>query len=211
MARLTTTSFAILGYLAARSWSAYELTKQMRGALRLSFVRTEARLYAEPKNLVERGLATVEEEHVNGRRRTVYTITEEGRQELRAWFEREPTPPTHEFEALLKTGLAEYGTREAMLANLAATEAQALEIIRSGWEELGPYLERVGANPERLHNLFIYGKFFNDYTALLVNWSRWARGQIAARPEKWPLDAEERILAFLNPDNLAATEPQLPG
>src|SRR5882757_1123831 len=200
VARLTPTSFAILGYLASRPWSAYELTKQMRDALRLAWTRTEASIYGEPKNLVQRGLATAAEEENEGRRRTVYTITEEGRAELRAWFDRDSAPPVHEFEALLKVGFAENADRAATIADLERTEAQARAVITDAWAAYPRYLERAGTNPERLHNLFIYGKFINDYTALIVSWAQWAREQIAARPEQWPKGAEARILAFTTPD-----------
>jgi PadR family transcriptional regulator AphA len=210
MARLTSTSFSILGYLAARPWSAYELTKQIRESLRLSWTRTEARLYQEPKNLVERGLATSYDEEHKGRHRTVYSITDEGREELRAWLGRESAPPVHECEALLKICLAEFGTRAAMIADLTRTEAQAEEILASAWAAFGPYIERVGSNPERLHNLVLYGKFVNDYTALMVSWSRWAREQIAARPDNWSPDAEQKIMEFITPENLALRYPDLP-
>ena len=50
---LTTTSYAILGLLSVRSWSAYELTDQMKRGLRYTWPRTETRIYQEPKHLVE--------------------------------------------------------------------------------------------------------------------------------------------------------------
>ena len=56
--RPTPTSHAILGLLAIRSWSTYELTQQMHRSLRRFWPRAESKLYEEPKKLVELGWAT---------------------------------------------------------------------------------------------------------------------------------------------------------
>lgn len=59
---LTTTSFAILGLLAIQPWSTYELAQLMRRSLQFVWPRAESNLYAEPKRLVDAGLATAEVE-----------------------------------------------------------------------------------------------------------------------------------------------------
>jgi PadR family transcriptional regulator AphA len=45
---LTTTSYAILGLLAIKPWSTYELAAQMRRNLHYFWPRAESNLYAEP-------------------------------------------------------------------------------------------------------------------------------------------------------------------
>ena len=57
---LTTTSYAILGLLRLRSWTSYELAKQVQKSLGWFWPRAERKLYDEPKNLVALGLATAE-------------------------------------------------------------------------------------------------------------------------------------------------------
>ena len=88
--RLTTTSYAILGLLAVRSWSTYELTQQMDRSLGRFWPLAKSKLYEEPRKLVALGYASSASEHVGRRPRTVYTITEQGRAELARWqrFER---------------------------------------------------------------------------------------------------------------------------
>ena len=54
---LTTTSYAILGLLAVRPWSTYELAAQMRRNLHYFWPRAESNVYAEPKRLVAGGFA----------------------------------------------------------------------------------------------------------------------------------------------------------
>jgi len=87
MAKLTTTSYAILSLLAAKPWNAAELVDYMqKSALRFYWPRAGSGVYAEPKKLVEKGLATSRTELVRRRERSVYRITAKGRRELRKWL-----------------------------------------------------------------------------------------------------------------------------
>src|SRR6186997_1199598 len=95
---LTTTSFAILGLLAIRPWATYDLAKLMRRSLHFFWPRAESNLYAEPKRLVEAGLAEVQEEWTGDRRRTVYSITDAGREALGTWLAGESAAPRLESE-----------------------------------------------------------------------------------------------------------------
>lgn len=192
----------MLSFLAMRSWPAYELNREIRASLRLCWPRTERRIYQEPKNLVAHGLASATTETMNRRSRTIYSITDNGRAELAAWLERPTAPPLHEFEGLLRTGFAEFGTREALLANLEKAERDALELLRAAWREYPGYLEAVGVNPERLRNLALYAKYLVEYTRLIVSWSRLARADVLARPVEWPDDEVPRQLAMFTPQML---------
>ena len=57
----STTSHAILSLLAIQPWATYDLAKLMRRSLHFFWPRAESNLYAEPKRLVEAGLAEVQE------------------------------------------------------------------------------------------------------------------------------------------------------
>ena len=78
MRKLSTTSFAILGLLAVRPWSTYELTQQVRKSLGRWWSKSERLLYNQPKILVEHGFAIATTETVGRRARTVYEITPAG-------------------------------------------------------------------------------------------------------------------------------------
>ena len=52
------------------------MTQQATRSLRFAWPKSERLLYAEPKKLVEHGMATAHEESVGERSRTVYTITD---------------------------------------------------------------------------------------------------------------------------------------
>ena len=81
----TTTSYAVLGLLSVRSWTTYELAKQVQRSLNWFWPRAERKLYDEPKRLVAQGLATASQEATGQRPRTVYSITDDGRRALRQW------------------------------------------------------------------------------------------------------------------------------
>lgn len=182
MRKLTATSYAILGLLALRPWSAYELTKQVRRSLRFCWPRAETRLYQEPKNLVEHGLVKATTTASGRRSRTEYAITAKGRKALRAWLGEPSAPPRLESEALLRLFFAEHGTKEDLLATLAEVEAQALAQREQAVAQATEYLAGSAPFPERLHILGLVGRFTLDHTALLAEWARWARAEV----ERWP-------------------------
>src|SRR4249920_809741 len=115
---LTTTSYAILGLLRLRSWTSYELAKQVQRSLGWFWPRAERKLYDEPKRLVAAGLATSVNEMTGARPRTVYTISDDGRAALRRWLGEPAAPPTLEFEGLVKVFFSDGGSLEQLRATL---------------------------------------------------------------------------------------------
>src|SRR5215470_549265 len=99
---LTTTSYAVLGLLAVRPWSSYELTQQMDRSLGRLWPRAVSKLYEEPKKLTSHGLAHATTEQNGQRTRTIYTITPQGRSALAEWLGQPGEGPALEFEQLLK-------------------------------------------------------------------------------------------------------------
>src|SRR5215472_10336383 len=83
---LTTTSYAVLGLLAIKPWSSYELTQQMDRSLGRVWPRAVSKLYEEPKKLAAHGLAHSTAERNGRRTRTVYAITADGRAALADWL-----------------------------------------------------------------------------------------------------------------------------
>jgi DNA-binding PadR family transcriptional regulator len=128
----STTRAAILGQLALREWSAYELTRSMRRSVRWFWPRAESVVYAEAKRLVGEGLATARAQAGTGpakRGRTVYTITAAGHAALAEWLATEPGTFAMQHEALLRVHLARFGTREDLLASIAWARGVADELL----------------------------------------------------------------------------------
>jgi len=179
---LTPTSYAILGLLALRPWTTYELAQQMDRALGRFWPRAESRIYEEPKKLVAHGLARATTEMVGKRRRTIYAITAKGRRALEQWV---PTPgggPVVEFEQLIKVFFAEHATKADLLATLAGTQAWSAEQLGASAGVPKAYLAGDGPFPERLPWIVLVGQFLTDYYLMVEHWAEWAHGVV----ETWP-------------------------
>ena len=180
---LTTTSYAILGLLAVQPWSTYELTRQMDRSVGRIWPRAQSKLYEEPKKLVAHGLAEASTELVGRRPRTVYAITPAGRAALAGWLAEPGEGPVLEFEQLLKITYAEHGTRDDVLATLAAARAWAVERNVENRATARAYLAGEGPFPRRLAHTVLVGAFLTDFYALVARWSEWAATVAAAWPE----------------------------
>lgn len=180
---LTTTSYAILGLLNIKPWSAYELTRQAQRSLRYVWQKSESHLYAEPKRLVGLGLARVTEASAGPvRTRQVYRITAAGRRALRRWLETEPAPPQVEFEAVLRVFYADATDKDAMLSTLARTRDDLQQRYAEGMALAETWLEGEAPFPERLHISALVAAFSRDLLALMIDWSEFAQHEI----EQWP-------------------------
>jgi PadR family transcriptional regulator, regulatory protein AphA len=178
---LTTTSYAILGLLAIRPWSTYELARQMRRNLHYFWPRAESNLYAEPKRLVEGGFAQARSQPVGKRRRTVYSITPKGRRALERWVGEPAAESRLESETLVKMMFAPYGSKEDLLAHLRRF-LHELEIkqqqLRTIFQE---YLAGEDPFPERAHINVVCYRLVWDYTETAASWAAWAIDQV----EQW--------------------------
>jgi PadR family transcriptional regulator AphA len=196
MRDLTTTSYAILGLLTLQPWSAYELAKQMKRSLRFCWPRAESAVYEEPKNLVAHGLAKSRRQRSGVRTRTVYSITEEGREAFGRWMGQPSAPPQLESEALVRVMFAEQGTKEDLLGALRSLQDHAHQLQRSMAERAVEYFETGGPFPERLHIIGMAGKFVVDYSRMLEGWARWAESQLDRWPDFGPLPPETATEEF---------------
>jgi DNA-binding PadR family transcriptional regulator len=186
-APLTSTSYAILGLLAIKPWTTYELAQQMQRALGQFWPRAESKLYEEPKKLVAHGLARATSEMVGKRPRTVYSITPKGRRALAAWV---PTPgdgPVLEFEQLIKVFFAEHGTRSDLLATIAGVRAWSDRRFAESVDIPQGYLDGTGPFPERLPWLLLSGQFLTEFFLAVERWADWATGIV----ETWPEDLSQ--------------------
>src|SRR5688572_27120482 len=160
---LTTTSYSILGLLAVKPWSTYELTKQMDRSLGRMWPRATSKLYEEPKKLVEHGLARADDERVGKRSRRVYTITAKGRRALAAWLREPGEGPVLEFEQLLKVFFSDSGSRDDTLATLDAARRWAQANSATSAAVGRQYLDGAGPFPEREPQRALAAAFLTDF------------------------------------------------
>jgi len=178
---LTTTSYAVLGLLAVRPWSTYELAKQMARNLRFFWPRAESNIYAEPKRLVEDGLAESRSQPVGRRRRTVYTIKPAGRRVLEQWLAEPAAPSRLESETLVKLMFANYGTKEALLEHLRQYRDQVAEKQSTLETIFGEYRRGEDPFPERLHINIVAYRLLWEMAQAETTWANWAFTEV----ERW--------------------------
>lgn len=178
MAELTTTSYAILGLLALRDHTTYELTKQMQRTIGYIWPRAERKLYDEPKRLVAAGYAEAVQDLVGRRRRTTYSITPAGREALARWLGTEPAPPALEFEGMLRVLFADQGGIDQLRHSLQAIATEAAARRAHFADMATGILATGGEYPHRAHVNALGMRFMTAYFEQITAWSDWALGEI---------------------------------
>jgi DNA-binding PadR family transcriptional regulator len=211
--RPTTSSYALLGLLSLRPWSAYELAQQATRSLRYTHPRSESHLYEEAKRLLQLGWATTRTEHNGRRKRTVYEITDDGRRALQDWFATPPRDPQLEFETLLRLLFADQTDTATLDRCLEETAERARALLDDGIERLlRPYVvdDPDTPFPERRHIVALLAAFVADYLRLLERWSKFARDEIADWPGTADLGMTQRTREILDAvlDGRSALDPR---
>jgi PadR family transcriptional regulator AphA len=192
-------TYGLLGMLATRPMTGYELTSQVRRSLRFVWPVSEGHLYREQKKLVTLGWATVATEPAGRRTRQRYAITRAGRAALRAWLATEPEEPHLQIEGVLRAFYADSGSSEALAASMRSTAASATAMLAELHGFVDEYLAEGGPldmlevrtssrtfrgrdmHPERLHSvalaldvttqlLGVVEEFFTSAATEINNW-----------------------------------------
>lgn len=102
---MITLSYALLGLLARKPLSGYDLAQQMKKRVGLMWSALPSQIYPELARLEGQGLVMhqVVEQHDYRPDKKVYHITETGRAALRAWVTAPTAPSSLRDEFLLKT------------------------------------------------------------------------------------------------------------
>jgi PadR family transcriptional regulator AphA len=143
---LPVTTWAILGMLTFGAKSGYDLSKMVEQSIGHFFSPAKSQIYSELRRLVTLGFADVE--HVNQTVRPnkrLYSITPEGRRELREWLETsEVEPDSMRSPFLLKMFFGALISREVLIGQVkqaheqAQMELKVLEDLETG----------ISGNPE---------------------------------------------------------------
>jgi DNA-binding PadR family transcriptional regulator len=120
MESLSSTAYVILGMIREQPRSGYEIKALVDGTTRFFWAASYGQIYPELKRLAEQGLVVGSDAPTGGRRRTVYEITADGEEELKAWLRRPPETYEMREEGLLKLFFA-----------AALEPSEAVEILRS--------------------------------------------------------------------------------
>jgi PadR family transcriptional regulator, regulatory protein AphA len=170
--------YALLGLLARKSLSGYELTGQIKGRVAPFWSTTHSQVYPELSRLEDEGLVAhrLVEQSVRPDKK-VYSITAEGQEALKEWVTSPVEPRTTRDELVLRAHNAWVADpREA--AALFREHGRLHEERLSDYEEKREWMEREWGEDVRRAN----SPRFGSYAALLrgmihergyVEWCRW--------------------------------------
>jgi DNA-binding PadR family transcriptional regulator len=133
---LSATGKVILGMLAARPRSGYEIKQLVDNSARFFWAASYGQIYPELKRLEGEGLVTARDSAQGNRQRTTYTLTAKGRRAAKAWIDGPPQVFELRDEGLLQLFFAgsiepartpEIARERAARAAASAAELRALE------------------------------------------------------------------------------------
>jgi DNA-binding PadR family transcriptional regulator len=175
---LSPTSFALLGLLAIRSWTTYELAHQVKRSLRFFLARAERHIYTEAKRLADAGLAQAQVAFTGKRRSTTYSITPAGRKALASWLRTPPAPPVLEAEVLVRAFFADNGRQSDLVSALEVSRQQAVAAQQDLGAMARARLDGEAPFPERMAVGALAMRFVVDFHRLLEEWAIWAASQV---------------------------------
>src|SRR5579859_769807 len=182
MSEISATTAAILGQLAWREQSTYELAKAMGRNLHFFWPRAESHTYREIKRVVSDGLATAHRGSTGRRPRTTYRITPKGKQALHRWLASRSGGISLENEPLLRIFLGSHATTKTeLLQALDAAQDHAAQIFTVATQVADEYLDHRHEFQDQVHlRAFIFDYLWNS-ALFTQQWARRARAEI----ERW--------------------------
>ncbi len=142
---LNPTAYVVLGMLRHGPRTGYEIKAVVDHSTRFFWAASYGQIYPELRRLEQAALVEGRSEPRGGRRRTVYSLTEAGRAELKTWLERGVEVLEYRDEGLLKLFFAtvdpgraadilaaKQRLHEEKIAALRAVEAKTLSTKAEG-------------------------------------------------------------------------------
>lgn len=173
--RLTTTSFAVLGMIAARPATAYELAKRMGTNFEYFWPAARSHLHTEVKKLAALGLVDGRASAIGNRRRTTYTVTEAGGRSLSEWLARPPQTFRLEMEGLVRLYLAGLGTLGDLRQVIDSMAVEAETMLRIADAVIPAYLSgTTGGLPidvDAIHLRSLLVDFLVSFADLTRRWA----------------------------------------
>jgi PadR family transcriptional regulator, regulatory protein AphA len=168
---LSATAKVILGMLAMKPRSGYEIKSLVDNSTRYFWAASYGQIYPELRRLAEQGLIEGTDSPTGGRQRTVYRLTKAGKDALREWHELPPQVFERRDEGLLKLFFAgavaperaaEIARQYSELATETARELRQVEAEAEGKDSAAYTVLRFGIE----HNEWVADWFGRHAVAL---------------------------------------------
>jgi PadR family transcriptional regulator AphA len=167
---LNATQKAILGFIAARPRSGYEIKQLVDFSTQYFWAASYGRIYPELKRLEEHGLIKGADGSKGARTRTVFALTAKGREAAAEWISTPPEVYELRDEGLLKLFFAdtldparapEVAREHAARSATIAAELRGLqEAMAAGIDQAPEYTEDAGSD-----SVLAFGIAINEFTA----------------------------------------------
>ncbi|HEU4707290.1 MAG TPA: PadR family transcriptional regulator [Solirubrobacterales bacterium] len=174
---LSPTAYVILGMVRKEPRSGYEIKALVDNSTRFFWAASYGQIYPELKRLAEAGLIVGSDSPTGGRRRTVYEITADGEEELRAWLRQPPQTFETRDEGLLKLFFAGALPREEAVQILRAMRAQRLA-ANARLREIAEMKGEMEPFPEVVLRAGL------EFTQWFASWCERMEKEILAAPEE---------------------------
>jgi DNA-binding PadR family transcriptional regulator len=171
---LSATAYVILGMLRKEPRSGYEIKALVDNSTRFFWAASYSQIYPELKRLSEAGLIVGSEQPTGGRKRTVYEITADGEEELRAWLRQPPRTFEMRDEGLLKLFFAGALPRQEAVEILREMRAHQL----AGHERLQAIKAMKGEIEDPFPLIVLEGGL--DFTRWFADWCERMEAEILA-------------------------------
>lgn len=158
---LSATAKVILGMLAMRPRSGYEIKSFVDRSTRYFWAASYGQIYPELRRLAEAGLIEGTDSPTGGRQRTIFELTKAGRRELDEWHELPPEHFEYRDEAMLKLFFAGAVAPERAAGIARHRAEQAAEAA----DELRKVEERIEGKDQAAYAVLRFGIDFNDFVA----------------------------------------------
>jgi PadR family transcriptional regulator AphA len=146
MAKENKSKYALLGVLSVCPGSGYDIKKFMEQSTGNFWNESYGQIYPILKQLVETGLATSHAEKQEGKpERIVYTLTDEGNEELHRWLSEPVEHMVERNELLLKLFYGRHTSPAKNLEHVGAFQALQAQLLKK-YEGIERWLEAQSAS-----------------------------------------------------------------
>ncbi len=175
---LSPTAYVILGMVSTEPRSGYEIKAIVDKTVRFFWAASYGQIYPELKRLSEAGLIVGVDSPTGGRRRTVYEITADGEEELKAWLRQPPETFEMREEGLLKLFFAGVLPPEEAVEILRGMRAHRTEMNR----QLRAMREAKGEDKDAYGLMVLRSGI--EFTEWFADWCGRMEAELLAAAEK---------------------------
>lgn len=173
------TARAILGILAMRPCSGYEIKQMVDASTRFFWAASYGQIYPELRRLTEAGLVTGTDSPTGDRRRTIHRLTAKGREALARWFDSPPEVYETRDEGLLKLFFASAVAPERAAEIARHRGAHSADIAARLRAIESALAERGTQKPPSAHTVLRFGIELNEWIA---DWCERAAADLDRQP-----------------------------